>query len=344
MTDEAAIRDDAARWDLFHLLRRLEQLHPDAPRIGEAKRARDEIVRAGQTPYLEMPTSTVSAFEPSTNGKPARVDVRWPGLMGPTGPLPLHLTSHARSRLFHARDPSFVRFCDVLQHRFIVLFYRAWAAAEPAVLADRAADRFARKLGALAGLADALAAIDDGRERSPMLASVWYLAGRGPRHPAGLAAVIQAAFGLNVTVREFIGVWIELPRSLQMRLDGATGLASAPLLGRRFRAAQQRFRIVLGPLSLDDYRSFLPGSGAAARLWRLLQRAVTPGLEAEVQLVLAGGEIPPPQLDGSIQLGFTSWLRRPIAAKVDAARECDADDLTIEGHRLASRGTVSLGT
>ena len=52
------------------------------------------------------------------------------GLFGANGPLPLHLTEYAYGRQLQAGDPSFARFADIIHHRFLGLFHRAWAQAQ----------------------------------------------------------------------------------------------------------------------------------------------------------------------------------------------------------------------
>jgi type VI secretion system protein ImpH len=64
-------------------------------------------------------------------GAPPRLMQRIFGLLGPNGALPLHLTEYARERAQHHGDPTFQRFLDTLTHRFALLFYRAWAEAQP---------------------------------------------------------------------------------------------------------------------------------------------------------------------------------------------------------------------
>ena len=49
--------------------------------------------------------STLSAFEEQAGGLPPRLEQRFFGLLGPNGPLPLHLTEHARERLDPPRRP-----------------------------------------------------------------------------------------------------------------------------------------------------------------------------------------------------------------------------------------------
>ncbi len=86
-------------FDFFQALRRLECEHRDRPRIGAGLRPGDDPVRLGQPPYLNFAGSTVSSFAAGTGGRPWRLAVNFFGLLGPNGPLPLHLTEYARDRV-----------------------------------------------------------------------------------------------------------------------------------------------------------------------------------------------------------------------------------------------------
>ncbi len=75
------------------------------------------------------------------------------GLFGPNGPLPVHLTEYARERIYHHQDTSLRAFADLFHHRLALLFYRAWADAQPTVSLDRADNRrFEDYLSSLIGM------------------------------------------------------------------------------------------------------------------------------------------------------------------------------------------------
>src|SRR5215211_3116331 len=151
----AAVADAPYRYDFYQTLRRLECLYAEKPRLGSALRPVDEPVRLGQDPDLSFANAPLASFD-LPDGRPPRLQVRLFGLFGPNGPLPIHITEYARERLRHADDPTFCRFLDIMHHRFIALFYRAWAQAQPAVNRDRPADdRFTVYVGAFLGMAPA---------------------------------------------------------------------------------------------------------------------------------------------------------------------------------------------
>ena len=85
------------RHDFYETLRRIECLFPDRPRWGRAPRPVDEPIRLGQDPDLSFAPAPLAAFEPPHDGVPARLQVRLFGLLGPNGPLPLHLTELTRA-------------------------------------------------------------------------------------------------------------------------------------------------------------------------------------------------------------------------------------------------------
>jgi type VI secretion system protein ImpH len=107
------------QYDFFQALRRIECLFPRMPRIGEALRPVDEPVRLGQEPALTFAPSTISSFNTPAGTAVPRMEVRFFGLLGPNGPLPLHLTEFARGRSVNAGDLTLVRFLDIFHHRFL---------------------------------------------------------------------------------------------------------------------------------------------------------------------------------------------------------------------------------
>ncbi len=139
-----ALEERPHDFDFYQVLRRIESFNPGRPRIGRAVRPVDEPVRLGQETSMSFAPAPLAAYVPAAEGRPPRLQQRFFGLLGPNGPLPMHLTDFARERILHGGDPTLSRFLDVLNHRFLALLYRAWAQAQPTVSLDRPAeDRFA---------------------------------------------------------------------------------------------------------------------------------------------------------------------------------------------------------
>lgn len=333
---QAALAAAPYRYDFYQALRRLECLYagPDSPRWGHALRPAHERVRFGQEPDLSFAAAPLASFAVK-EGQPPRLQVHLFGLFGPNGPLPLHLTEYARDRLRNADDPTFSRFLDLLHHRFLTFFYRAWAQSQPHVNRDRpAADRFTVYVGSFVG-----AAAESLRHRTAVAdEGTFFHAGaliRHVRNAHGLQALLAHYFKVAVQVEEFVAHWMPLEPGDRTRL-GAEGaaLGSGAALGTRIWDRQHKFRLRIGPLSLDQYVGFLPGQPPLKELVDWVRRYLGFELDWDVQLLLRTDAVPRLQLGRQGRLGWTAWLG---ARRSDA----DADDLYLDAEAFAGRVGVS---
>ncbi|MDB5864788.1 MAG: type secretion protein [Betaproteobacteria bacterium] len=316
-----ALQKEPYRYDFFQVMRRIESLFPGKPRIGLALRPIDEPVRFAQEPSLSFAPATLSSFQlPSAEWRYPRMEVRFFGLLGPNGPLPLHLTEYARERVMHHGDRTFARFLDVFHHRYISMFYRAWAQAQPTVSLDRPReDRFSAYVGALLGLG-----MPSVRERDavPDHAKLFYagLLSRHVRNSDGLAALLSGFFRIPVRIEQFVGHWLTLPVHDRTRLAGRAGsLGGGAMLGSRIWDRQHKFRIWIGPLDLAQYESFLPGGSAISKIVAWVRQYVNFELDWDLRLVLTHTQVPRTRLGEYGRLGWTTWLgkRGPRSADVD---------------------------
>ena len=333
------------RYDFYQTLRKLECLYGSRPRWGTALRPVDEPVRLGQDPDVAFAPAPLAALELGRDGAPPRLQVRLFGLLGPNGPMPIHITEYARHRLRHAGDPTLSRFLDLFHHRFLSLLYRAWAQAQPHVNRDRPeSDRFVVYVGSFVGMAPTTMRR---RDSVPDLARLFHAGTlvRQVRNGEGLAAILRQFFKVPASVEEFVGHWLRLaPRERSyLRRDGAA-LGAGAVLGARVWDHQSKFRIHFGPLTLEQYEAFLPtrpGERPGPSSGRLLQKLVDWvrfylcfELDWDVRLRLKRDEVPVLKLGFAGQLGWTTWLgtRR---SSVDAA------DLCLDGEMFVAEARVA---
>ncbi len=306
------------RHDFYQALRRIEAAHPDKPRLGTARRPADEPVRLGQAADLSFAPSSLAAVQlQSRLGRP-RIEVRFLGLFGPNGPLPLHLTAYARERIIHKGDETFARFADLFHHRLLLLFYRAWSQAQPTVSQDRPhEDRFADYVGSLIGVGG-----DEWRSRdaAPDHARLAFagLLSRQVRNADGLAHLLSAFLGRPVRVENFVGRWMALPQAERTRIGraGARGrqptarLGSSAVLGGTVFDRQHHFRIHISALALPEFEALLPVGSALPAVQALVRQYVGVELGWDLRLELAEGQRPACRPGRSGRLGWTSWLGR----------------------------------
>jgi type VI secretion system protein ImpH len=314
----------------FELLRRLEQ---DQLRFGRAGGPSREPARLGQRARMSFGTRDVAGFHPGTEATPPRVDVEVLGLIGPEGALPLHITRWIMGRLSDrwfasasadaTSDTTFLDFCNLLQHRIIALYWRAWADARPEVQIEHGS------AGRVQALIDALSGIGLPGMRSKSLSDPQMRAKQ--RHATSLAGQVHSVERLTgylrdviqapVALVEFVGAWTRIPTRLQSRLGGIHAqLAASAVVGARCFQRQGLAELRIGPLSLLQFKAFLVDQALIGRLRHAILHAMGREMEFDLRLVLARDQVPDPRL-GKCQLGRTAWLS-PL-------RRVDADDLRI---------------
>lgn len=301
------LRGDPPGFDFFAVMRELERSSPDKPRIGGNGVLAEEIVSLGQDPFLEFPASNLSGYEDTPGGTP-KVRTRFLGYYGPQGALPLSTTVDA----YHwssQRDPSFVHFTDIISNRFLQLFFRVWADARPIAQADRPNDdHFIRYVGAFASVgSDAFI----GRDTVADIAKVSFagLTGAQVKSAARLRQLIEGVLHVEAEIEERVGSWLVFEPSDQMALGSLhSGLGVDAALGVRAYSINDKIRIRITALSLDQYRRLLPVGDLSEILTDLIFYYIGHRFEFDVELGLDASLAPPVQLGRSGELGWTSWM------------------------------------
>jgi type VI secretion system protein ImpH len=329
----AAIAAEPWRYDLWHVLRWLDAKHQHLPPLGRAPKPDLEPIRIGQEPALAFAPAQIHALRAGADGRPPRLSILGFGLLGPNGPLPIHLTEYARERMRAHNDPTFVRFLDVLHHRFTLLFYRAWVGTQSAASLDRPGDdAFSRYAASLVHLGEPTLRDRDAVPDHAKLHVAGHLV-RETRNAEGLEMILEGFFRAAVRVEEWVADWLALAPEQQTRLGfgrDAERIGIGSVVGARVPDVQSRFRIRLGPLSLADYESHLPGGKPFGQMLAWLRTYIGFELCWDVRLVLRHEEVPRAALGSSARLGWTTWMgARPQRA--------DADDLVLIHETIAAR-------
>lgn len=339
LTLYAQLLTNPKSFHLFQALRIIEAQHRDRPRLGQSRRAAQDPVRLGQEAELAFPTSTIADFKAGEDGM-MQLTNRTFGLFGPQGPLPLHLTEYARNRRRNERDGTLIAFANLFTHRLLSLFYRAWAAGQPAPSFDRPEqDAFERKVAALSGYNGRALY---GRDAMPDMVKR-HFAGHlasGTKSAEGLVPVLAAFFSAPVRLQQFVGSWLDLEPDDRWQLGKAGGLGRDTSIGTRVWSRTAKFRILVGPLTLPEYKRLLPGMGSLERLEAIVRNYAGDALDWDVNLILRAADVPRAALGGAnAALGHTTW----VGHRRDAGR--DAGDLYLSPpHALARRRPVANTT
>jgi type VI secretion system protein ImpH len=312
----------------FQAVRLLGRIYPHKLPVGRDGPPSEEIVRFAAHNSLSFPASEIQALENTADLKqpsgrrvpplpPARMVVNFLGLTGPQGTLPLYYTELVRDRS-RIKDHTLRDFLDLFNHRLVSLFYRAWEKYRFVVPYERGeTSAISRILMSLVGLGTPNLT---GRQAVSDQAYVYYagLAGQQPRSAVALRHFIMDYFRVPAEVEQFVGCWKTLSADEVCLLGDANGSDSGVLglgavAGDEVWSAQTRARVVLGPLTLDQYLDFLPGGTAFQPLRAITRFFAGNEIDFEVQLILRREEAPPCQL-GAVggtgpKLGWVSWTK-----------------------------------
>lgn len=304
--------ENPAGLSFYQAARRVECRFAHKPRLGRAVRSVDDPLQFCQEPSLGFAPATLQRFEHQKKNAKPRLLVNFMGLLGPQGPMPLHITEYIHDRELNHEDHTLARFFDIFNHRMISLFYRAWACHRQTVSHDRPDDdRFSVYIGSLIGIGRESLRNRDAVSDAAKLHYSGHLACQ-TRHAEGLRAILEDYFGIRTRIQEFIGQWITLPEMYRCRLgqsaDNAT-MGVNVVVGSQVWDCQQKFRIVMGPMNLADYERMLPGSESFAALKAWVRNYVGDTLNWELRLILKAAEVPQVHLGQSGRLGWTMWLK-----------------------------------
>jgi type VI secretion system protein ImpH len=295
------------RFDFYTVMRRIERSFRDKPRIGDSATRRDDYVTLGEDPYLDFPASSLSKADRDVQGR-LRVFVKFLGLLGPQGALPLATTEEAYAWLL-VRDDAFPRFLDVLNHRFLQLFYRAWADARPVAQHDRPDDdRFESYVGAQIGIGSAHFRRLDSVDDLDKLAYAGLIAPQA-KSASRLRGFLSGFLKAEVEIDQFVGsrlVFEHHERTLIGRKFCELG--GDALVGGTVFSVQDKFRIRIYTKDLKQYRCFLPTGDRCEPLADAVFFYVGEQLDWEVELAIPAKAVEPIRLGSFGQLGWTTWM------------------------------------
>jgi type VI secretion system protein ImpH len=119
-----------------------------------------------------------------------------------------------------------------------------------------------------------------------------------------------------VEIEQFVGTWRPISESDQTRTgderEYSEQLTLGAIAGDEVWDQQSTARIVLGPLTLQQYLDFLPNGSAYKALCDLTEFFSRREIDFELQLILRRAETPGMVLEeesGEFMLGWTTWIK-----------------------------------
>lgn len=329
----------------------LEQLQAGAVPAGKWGPFGEEAIRFAPASKLAPTACTVQTIAPleetDSHVDRCRVTISFFGLYGMCAPGPAYIFETASSAGDSDQGRLLRDFLDLFNNRMIALYYRAWRKYRwPVEFRKGGTDQMTRRAFAFLGLATPLQSTHEGRRQiladhhslrpivpSPRLLRYIGLFSQRARCPANLRGLLWDYFdGPDirreefVEVEEFVPRWLFIEQERQCRLGQANSRLGGQedsgeelLMGERIRECLGQFRIVVGPLDLETFRTFLPNGAAYWALQALADLYRPDRLDYDIKLRLRADQVPPLRIGGGAEerLGWSTWVRTPGVRRRD---------------------------
>jgi type VI secretion system protein ImpH len=279
------------------------------------------VVRFKVHTSMAFPPSSVVALEKGEADTPAAMTVAFLGLLGPARMLPDSYTELAMEQRAFG-DESFAAFFDLFHNRLLALYYRAWEKHQFALGREQAGCDRDAMTGYLLDLIGMGTAGLEGQLSFPVEALLRYagVLAQRPRSAECLRTLLHDYLHVPVAIEQFRGRWHRLENDELTVLGGherCCQLGEGAAAGDMVWTLQSLIRVVLGPLSAEEFFEFLPDGSRFQEVTGLIRWFLGPTIDFELQPLLAAGVKPKwgalgcvSWSDGerSSRLGWSSWL------------------------------------
>lgn len=315
---ERQLFEKPQRLDFYQAVRLLEMMHGARARVGDPDSRLPEIVRFEAAPELSFQASDIVRMKrgDETRDEPHSMVVSFFGLAGANGPLPPPFTELLLERM-KKKDRGIKSLLDIFNNRLIAAMYRAHKIYHPGFETDSpASSRYARYLFSILGLGTPGMRNRMGVHDQSLLPFVGLLAHR-PKSAVALERLVSAIFGVPAEVRQFVGHWHQLASSTHTRLGLQLGtnntLGENAVLGTKAWVQDNRVEVVLGPLDLSRFNTFLPLDPTFVAAASVIRLHLGQLLEVRLRLSVKKEQVPPlilsqPSNEPGPLLGWTTWL------------------------------------
>lgn len=308
--------DEPHSFDFFQAVRLLYKIYGSKKPVGGDALPHQEVVRFRNKISLDFPPSQIDSIvrvEDELSGQ-ERLEmlVNFMGMLGTSGAMPMHYTEIAFDRLRY-RDTTLWAFLDIFTHRSVSSFFKAWVKYRFPVGYESGEDQFTAYLFDFAGLGTRglrgrLDVVDES------LLPYTGLISQRPHSSNAIGNLISDYFGVEVKIDQLFGQWLKLNVQDTTALGKRSSvLGKTAIAGSSVWDQQSKFRIRLGPLTLQEYQAFLPVGSAYKPLGSIVKLMVGLEFDYDIQLVLKDTQVPACILTTRAMrrpmLGWTSFLK-----------------------------------
>lgn len=301
------LKKDPAKTDFIEVIRNCDKMSDPSSPTGWADSVSKEFWRFGQQPALHFYDKTVAAISDRPNGG-AHLDVFSPGLCGVDGPMSYDLTGMVMSQSRNNYDYALQRFLDIINHRFITLYYRACTQNDTAISFDRLGNDLVRSIQRSLSGADAHGEFS----LAPFLAeTATQYALFGIYGSKGLELLLKLFLGFDIQVQERVFSTHSIPRELHCRLGKKyeASLGVNTQIGTHFFSNTKKFILKIGPVDFSQCEQLLPGTKKYRKILELVNFYMRKPMDFDIEFVLNKKSIPGISLNGFSSLGRSCFFK-----------------------------------
>lgn len=293
-------------------VRILQKLRPTNLPLGDSSLPDEDAVIFKSHVSFSFKSSDLYELNASPSGPP-RLTVNFMGVAGNTGPLPAPYMQMVINSSNHF-DNAFKDFLDIFNHRLISILYSIRKKYRLGIDETPSEDTSVGSiLKALLGFGFRNTAFS---ENFPIpVKSLLNFAGLYwpvQRSLVGLVKILQTFFSVPVSTSQFTGRWIYFP---EKKMSLLSNTKQYNILGKNFTLGAKAwdkactFTICLGPLTLDQFSSFLPIGDYCKSFCALTSFYVRVDKSFDLELTLKPEEVPSLTLGQTSYLGWKTWLK-----------------------------------
>lgn len=253
-------------------------------------------IRLRPAPEISFPAADIRRCALDESGR-LDFELNFSGLYGVDSPLPhffLDTVAEGEESGLVVRS-----FLDVFSQRLYQLYYLAWkkfhchgSGAESSL--------YDRYLEALSGLNT------PGNNQRLAYAG---LIGSRVKNQQGLTGLLEDLLQVPVAIRQNAPCWVHLDSVPALGDTEDLALGDNTLLGNRVLDLSRKIVIQVGPVSLVQARSLLPGQQGAKELGQMIRQYLEPTMQFDIDLEIRPESKAATQLGSQeVILGWTSWL------------------------------------
>lgn len=254
------------------------------------------------------------------------------GLFGPNGPMPLAMSEYFYKRVHNFNDKAGTAFINIINHKFLGLFYRAYFCQQQALGADRSGYDFTSKI-LLSMLGCDFQMVSRKIDAQLSLSLARFLSQK-VRSASMLETALQEFFALPIHVQEYRTERYLIPLMYRAQLlsertiryykrpDRALILGQNVQIGEHYLSRTKKFTIEIANVTFAQCEPLLPGRWGFYLLGRIVTLFLQSPLDFDLVFKMSSASIPASCLNAHKNiLGVCAYL--PARANsVETLRIC----------------------